>query len=157
MNTSSAERWVLPGLAVFVVVAAVVAYYGMSELSKQQFLIVPQDALQVARGRVVYEQYCASCHGRNLEGQPNWRIRLTNGRMPAPPHDGSGHTWHHPDEVLIGITKSGLIPPFAPKGYERDMPAFGAVLPAADIYAALAYIESRWSPETLKLRNEMLR
>jgi mono/diheme cytochrome c family protein len=29
------------------------------------------NAQLVAQGRVVYGQYCASCHGANLEGQPN--------------------------------------------------------------------------------------
>ena len=46
----------------------------------------PNDPSVVARGKVVYAEQCASCHGANLEGQPNWRHRLPNGRMPAPPH-----------------------------------------------------------------------
>lgn len=157
MENSSADRWILPGLAAFVAVSAAVAYYGMHELSKPSDLIRPQDGAQVVRGRALYEQRCASCHGQNLEGQPNWRIRLANGRMPAPPHDDSGHTWHHPDEVLFGITKHGLVPPYAPQGYPSDMLAFGSILTDDDIRATLAYIESRWSPEVLKLRDEMLR
>jgi mono/diheme cytochrome c family protein len=86
---------------------------------------------------------CARCHGANLEGQPNWRLPLANGRLPAPPHDASGHTWHHPDSVLFGITKQGL-GSFAPAGYQSDMPAFASVLTVAEIAAALAYIKSRW-------------
>ena len=60
------------------------------------------------RGAVVYADYCASCHGANLEGQPNWRSRMPNGKLPAPPHDANGHTWHHPDRQLFAITKYGL-------------------------------------------------
>jgi mono/diheme cytochrome c family protein len=60
----------------------------------------------VARGKVVYKEHCASCHGANLEGQPNWRHRLPNGRMPAPPHDPTGHTWHHSDKQLFEMTNS---------------------------------------------------
>jgi mono/diheme cytochrome c family protein len=112
---------------------------------------------QLALGKKVYEQECASCHGLKLEGQPDWRRRLANGRMPAPPHDDSGHTWHHPDEVLFGITKHGLVPPYAPAGYASDMPAFAGKLSDAEIRAALAYIASRWSPEVRKARAEMLR
>ena len=82
----------------------------------------------LSAGKVLYAQHCAACHGAKLEGQPNWRSKLPNGRMPAPPHDDSGHTWHHPDEVLIGITKHGLVPPYAPPGYESDMPAFAGTL-----------------------------
>jgi hypothetical protein len=74
------------------------------------------DPAQVALGQKVYARHCAACHGANLEGQPNWRERLSNGKLPAPPHDDSGHTWHHPGEVLIGITRSGLVPPYAPAG-----------------------------------------
>jgi hypothetical protein len=27
----------------------------------------------------------------------------------------SGHTWHHPDGILFAITRSGLVPPHAPR------------------------------------------
>jgi mono/diheme cytochrome c family protein len=114
------------------------------------------DPAQLASGQKVYAQHCAACHGARLEGQPNWRARLPNGRMPAPPHDDSGHTWHHPNEVLFGITKQGLVPPYAPPGYESDMPAFAGKLSDAEIRAVLAYIESRWSQEVRKLRAEMI-
>ncbi len=115
----------------------------------------PPDPAQLALGQKLYAQHCASCHGVKLEGQPNWRKRLPNGRLPAPPHDDSGHTWHHPEEVLIGITKNGLVPPYAPARYESDMPAFGAKLSDEEIRAVLAYIESHWSDEVRKVRAEM--
>jgi mono/diheme cytochrome c family protein len=115
------------------------------------------DAAQLALGEKVYAQHCAACHGARLEGQPNWRKRQPNGRLPAPPHDDSGHTWHHPDEVLFGITKHGLAPPYAPKGYESDMPAFAGTLSDAEIRAVLAFIESRWSPEVRKARAKLSR
>jgi len=115
------------------------------------------DAKQVAQGETVYRAHCASCHGANLEGQPNWQRRLPNGRRPAPPHDASGHTWHHPDAVLFGITKKGLVPPYAPAGYASDMPAFGGVLSDNEIRAVLAYIQSRWPKEIVEARAEMLR
>jgi mono/diheme cytochrome c family protein len=113
--------------------------------------------VDLALGEKLYAQQCASCHGANLEGQPDWRKRLPNGRFPAPPHDASGHTWHHPDEVLFAITKHGLVPPYAPAGYESDMPAFGGKLSDQQIRAVLAYIESRWPPELRKRRAEMLK
>lgn len=120
--------------------------------------IDPRDAAQVARGKPLYAAHCAACHGANLEGQPDWRRRLASGRMPAPPHDDSGHTWHHPDEVLFGIAKEGLVPGrYAPPGYQSDMPAFGKLLSDDDIRAVLAYIQSRWSKEAWRGREEMLR
>lgn len=112
----------------------------------------------VALGEQVYAQHCAACHGAKLEGQPEWRKPLPNGRMPAPPHDESGHTWHHPDEVLFAITKRGLVPPYAPAGYQSDMPAFGGTLSDDEIWSVLAYIKSHWKTrELLDARAEMLK
>src|SRR5690349_4906950 len=59
----------------------------------------PTNASQVASGKAIYAANCASCHGANLEGQANWKSRNPIGRMPAPPHDDTGHTWHHPDDI----------------------------------------------------------
>jgi mono/diheme cytochrome c family protein len=115
----------------------------------------PRDAARVALGAKVYSRECASCHGANLEGQANWKEPLPSGRRPAPPHDDSGHTWHHPDYMLFAIVKNGLVPPYAPPGYESDMPAFGAKLADEEIWAVLAFIKSRWSREVMAYRAEM--
>lgn len=118
----------------------------------------PADVQKVASGAKLYAQHCAACHGAKLEGQPNWRSRLPSGRLPAPPHDESGHTWHHPDGVLFGITKHGLVPPYAPSDYESDMPGFGDKLSDDEIWAVLAYIKSQWNDrDVLAARAEMLR
>lgn len=135
----------------FLVGAIVVAYW-----SAQQPLADPENAQQVTRGKFVYIQYCASCHGTRLEGQPNWQEKLPSGRFPAPPHDASGHTWHHPDSVLFGITKHGLVPgKYAPPGYESDMSAFGGALSDEDIWAVLAYIKSSWPQDIRQAQREM--
>jgi mono/diheme cytochrome c family protein len=117
--------------------------------------IDPDDAAQVALGRRIYAEHCAMCHGVNLEGQPNWMDRKPNGRLPAPPHDVTGHTWHHPDQQLMLITKKGLsaIVP----GYESDMPAFGMVLSDEQIAAVLAFIESHWPPDIRERQRAMTR
>lgn len=117
----------------------------------------PDDRAKVALGEKLYPLNCAACHGARLEGQPDWRKRLPNGRMPAPPHDDSGHTWHHPDSVLFAITKHGLVPPYAPPGYESDMPAFAGKLSDDEIWAVLAYIKGHWGREVLEARMEMAR
>ena len=100
---------------------------------------------QIAGGADLYAQHCASCHGAQLEGQPNWRQRLPNGRLPAPPHDESGHTWHHPDEVLFAITKYGMVPPNAPPGYESDMPAFRGKLSDDVVGEVLKVLDERFA------------
>ena len=117
----------------------------------------PRDPAHIALGTKVYAQHCAACHGAKLEGQPNWKQRLPNGRLPAPPHDDSGHTWHHADEVLFAITRNGPVPPYAPPGYESDMPAFKGKLSDDEIWAVLAYIKSRWTQQVLPARAEMMR
>ncbi|RMH47672.1 MAG: hypothetical protein D6686_12315 [Alphaproteobacteria bacterium] len=61
----------------------------------------PQMAAEIAEGRQLYAEFCASCHGANLEGQPDWQSPGPDGRLPAPPHDETGHSWHHGDALLI--------------------------------------------------------
>ena len=67
-----------------------------------------KDDAIVDLGRVVYAENCASCHGVALEGQDDWQQRDADGYLPAPPHDETGHTWHHPDPYLFLITKYGI-------------------------------------------------
>jgi mono/diheme cytochrome c family protein len=104
----------------------------------------------VALGERIYAKECAACHGRNLEGQPNWRSRRPDGRLPAPPHDATGHTWHHPDFQLFFMVKEGTAA-LAPPGYLTDMPAYKNRLSDREIAASLAYIKSKW-PQRIKAR-----
>ncbi|WP_108658292.1 c-type cytochrome [Acuticoccus kandeliae] len=116
----------------------------------------PQDAAVVAEGAAIYAAQCASCHGASLEGQANWRDRGPDGRLPAPPHDETGHTWHHPDAVLFQLTKDG--PPKQignGEPYYSNMPAYGSVLSDAEIVAVLSYIKSRWPPD-IQARHDQL-
>jgi mono/diheme cytochrome c family protein len=99
-----------------------------------------------ARGEKIYVDNCAICHGANREGQPNWREPLPEGGLPAPPHDESGHTWHHPDGFLFLYVKEGG-ELFMPKGMKSNMPPFGQNLKDADILAVISFIKSRWVPE----------
>lgn len=108
--------------------------------------IDPDDPAQVGLGQRLYAQHCASCHGADLEGQPGWRQRRADGRLPAPPHDATGHTWHHPDEQLFQVTKHG-VEASAPAGYKSDMRGFGTELTEAEIGAVIAFIKSTWPPE----------
>lgn len=149
------KKIVLPGILAIAALAAAMLYVN-SEQAQSRAFISPSDPAQVARGKEVYMQYCASCHGANLEGQPEWRKRLPNGRLPAPPHDESGHTWHHADAVLVDIVKNSLVPGrTAPAGYQTDMPAYGETLSDEDITAVLAYIKSSWPPQALEMQRNM--
>lgn len=114
------------------------------------------DPMSLMEGETIYKVECASCHGAKLEGQADWRTRRPDGKLPAPPHDATGHTWHHPREQLAKIVKLGMVPPNAPPGYVSDMPAFAGKLTDRQIDNVLLYIESRWPPEILARRAERL-
>ena len=109
-------------------------------------LLNAQDKRMISTGREIYKQHCASCHGANLEGEPNWKSPKPSGRMPAPPHSEKGHTWHHADKLLFDLTKFGL-KKFGGENYASDMPAYREVLSDFEIIAALSYIKSSWPPE----------
>ncbi len=108
------------------------------------------DPAQLALGRRLYGETCAACHGAELEGEPNWRQRKPDGLLPAPPHDETGHTWHHPDRQLFEITKWGTAA-LVGSDYQTAMGPFGELLSDAEIRAVLAYIKSRW-PENIRAR-----
>ena len=148
---TATARWVYVALLVLVGVVATMRL----GLSAEPITPNAIDPTLVARGKVVYDEQCARCHGAKLEGQPDWRHRLPNGRMPAPPHDPTGHTWHHSDKQLFDMTKLGpsaLVP-----GYQSDMPGFADKLSDADIWAALSFIESTWPAEIRAKQQRMNR
>ncbi|VAX27162.1 Cytochrome c family protein, partial [hydrothermal vent metagenome] len=105
--------------------------------------VPPVDPALVAMGRPIYQQNCASCHSANLEGQPNWKDLNPDGRFPAPPHDASGHTWHHTDGILLQIIEKGSAE-FIGDGYESDMPGFRELLSDEEMKAVLEFIKSTW-------------
>lgn len=113
------------------------------------------EAPVVARGQQVYAKHCAACHGARLEGQPNWRTRDPSGRLPAPPHDASGHTWHHPDDVLFRITKYGVARAANLKDYDSAMPAYEGVLSDEEIVAVLSFIKAQWPARNRKAQEEV--
>ena len=144
----SMSRW-----TAMLVAALAVAWYVFGDTGADRGGIGPEgvvidgdDPKLVAMGRKVYADHCASCHGANLEGQPDWRVRNDDGKMPAPPHDETGHTWHHPDAALFAMTKYGRE---AMTGISMDteMPVYNGVLTDEEIAASLAYIKSTWPPD----------
>ena len=92
----------------------------------------------LATGEALYMEHCASCHGANLEGQPNWQVPNADGVFPTPPHTRDGHTWHHPDALLLRIIAEGGTT------INSEMPAFGDRLTEEEMKAILAFIKSFW-------------
>jgi len=111
------------------------------------------DPGQVARGRQIYLQNCASCHGQNAEGAPNWQQPDARGNLPPPPHDDRGHTWRHSDAQLAAIIRDGMRDPFN-KTPELTMPPFKGRLSDEEIAAVIEYFKSLWSPEHRRFQEE---
>ena len=110
----------------------------------------------LAQGAALYAEHCASCHGAELEGAPDWRRRGADGLYPAPPHDETGHTWHHGDKLLFDYTKLGGEALLAARGitdFESGMPGFGHLLTDDQIRDVLAFIKSTW-PELMRSHQE---
>lgn len=97
------------------------------------------DPSLVAQGEAVYVQYCAACHGANLEGASDWKHPAPDGAFPPPPHDSSGHTWHHADRLLLSLIANGGDP-----AYNSKMPAFQDKLMQTEMTAVLEFIKSKW-------------
>lgn len=105
------------------------------------------DLGEIALGETVYAQECASCHGANLEGQPDWKNKNEDGSFRSPPHDETGHTWHHPDSVLLDSIRLGGERLGGTMTGMSNMPAFSQTLTDDEITAVLTYIKSTWSDD----------
>jgi mono/diheme cytochrome c family protein len=140
----------LPALALGLLAAT-----ACDRASAPKVVLRPDDPQVVTAGKAVYDAHCAACHGFRLEGQPRWRERDAAGRLPAPPHDASGHTWHHPDDLLFRITKHGVAKAANLKDYDSAMPAYDGVLSDQEIVAALSWIKAQWPPEVRRLQDEL--
>ena len=82
-------------------------------------------------GAKLYAASCLSCHGdRKGEG----------GTGLAPPHNRTGHTWHHPDAQLKERIFNGTI------GFGQ-MPAFKDKLTEEEVNAVLTFINTWWTEE----------
>lgn len=99
------------------------------------------DPAVLEKGRRVFGQHCASCHGAQAEGAANWRSKQADGKSPPPPLNGSGHDWHHPKQELHDFIKNG-----SPPG-TGDMPAWKGKLSDEDIDAVIVWFQSLWPDE----------
>ncbi|MCA9919939.1 MAG: cytochrome c [Anaerolineales bacterium] len=145
------QQWLMMGL---VIVGGLLILIGvLSSESDSGAINADLDNPQlVAMGEDVYNTYCAACHGFNLEGQPSWQEPFPDGSFKAPPHDETGHTWHHNDASLIESIKLGGAR-LAPNIGVSAMPAYDDVLSDAQIAAVLAYIKSQWPTEILEAQS----
>lgn len=143
-------------LTVALVTISAIALMGLGHGSTAQAVTLEVDNPQIVlNGSRIYDENCASCHGANLEGQPNWRARDADGLLPAPPHDESGHTWHHDSEALFALTKYGIAAVINNPDYPSNMPAYEGILSDDDIIAVLSYIKSTWPDDIRAIHDEI--
>ena len=142
-NVILMPRFVI-GLGILLVGAVIYHFSSPVYEAEASIALKHKDDAIIDLGRVVYAENCGSCHGIALKGAANWRQRDVDGYLPAPPHDETGHTWHHSDSYLFLMTKYG-IEKMIGKSYPNNMPAYEDKLTDEEILAALSYIKSTWS------------
>lgn len=100
----------------------------------------------VEAGRTLFSQHCMVCHGAKGVGpKSDWRKRDADGKLPPPPLNGSAHTWHHSNEQLMEVIKTGSV------AFGENMPAWGDKLSESEIVSILAYVKSLWPDEVYKI------
>ena len=105
------------------------------------------DRLAVSEGYFLYQDHCAACHGQNLEGQLGWDSSQEAEPL-APPHDDTGHSWHHSDDELFEMSKFGFDQLLGLEPGTSGMPGFAEDLSDEQLMAILAFIKSSWSAES---------
>ncbi|MEQ8698262.1 MAG: cytochrome c [Bauldia litoralis] len=149
--------WIKSGLGLCVLAGVGAAVYfavWAEDPAGRGLAMDPGDRAQVALGRKLYAAQCASCHGKNLEGEADWRKPKPDGSLRAPPHDRTGHTWHHPDQLLFAYTKFGGAK-VTRGAVKSNMPGFEGTLSDSEIAAILAFIKSRW-PADVRQRQQTM-
>ena len=95
MGAGNMKTWILIAAPVVLGLAGASVWLALRDATQAAMdptmPVMPATA-DIAQGETLYVQSCASCHGANLEGQPDWRTPDATGRLPAPPHDETGHT-----------------------------------------------------------------
>lgn len=107
-------------------------------------------------GKAVYDEFCAYCHGRELDGKAQWVKPAPYDPVDAPRLDAQGNSWRLTDEMLFRLTKDGGQPHALP-GVESRMPSFDKVLTDEQIANAVAFIVSRWPEEIRRRRPEAVK
>jgi len=97
---------------------------------------------QAERGKLVFSNNCAVCHGKNAEATANWKAPNASGHYPPPPLNGSAHAWHHPISVLGRVIYNGGA------AVGGQMPAFKNTLSESDIIDVIAHFQTYWPDKT---------
>ena len=72
----------------------------------------------------------------------------------AQPHDKSGHTWHHSEELLNKPTKFGF-KAVVGEDYKVNMPVYDGMIKDQEIIAVLSYIKSTWPADITEIHDKI--
>ena len=103
-------------------------------------------------GKQLFAENCASCHGKNGVGENPTQPRggmTASGVSIAPALNGTGHTWHHSDQMLFQTIKHGSM------AQNSRMVGFKNQLSDDQIRSVLKYIKSLW-PEMYRIKQSQL-
>lgn len=96
------------------------------------------DASQIAAGRVLFREKCASCHGKPDEGRSP---RADFFQPPAPDFRERTYRERDPAYLYWRIETGKTVEPYAGQG--SVMPPWGATLSEAEIWQLVAYLKAR--------------
>ncbi|MCO5186509.1 MAG: cytochrome c [Anaerolineae bacterium] len=130
---------IIGGIVLLAIVAMVTVLPSPNQRLRADF-----EPTTLSIGEQVYVQQCAVCHGINLEGQLNWREGNADGTFRAPPHDETGHTWHHGDSYLLERIRTGTATMSPDMQAASNMPGYEGILTDEEMQAVLAYIKEAW-------------
>ncbi len=138
MNKEFIDKYFWQGLIAIVLIGVVANLIVWFWPKQSQALTLPSYPVeQVALGQTIYQSNCAVCHGADGAGYAQEAI-------PAPPLNGTAHSWHHTDSLIASWIRGGI----------GQMPAVGADWSDDDINAVLSYIKQWWGPEELAMQTE---
>ena len=100
-------------------------------------------------GQTLFLKHCASCHGEQAQGAPDWHKVRPDGSWPPPPLNGTAHSWHHPHAVLMDVIRNGST------DSGGKMPAWKDKLGDREIESIISWFQSLWPAEILKTWQEM--
>ena len=100
------------------------------------------DPAILQNGQQLFLQNCAACHGQQAQGlTENWKQAGADGKYPAPPLNGTAHTWHHSAKGLVSTIQNGTI------GIGGNMPAWKGKLSKRDSLHIVIWLTSLWPEE----------
>ena len=90
------------------------------------------DTVRIAKGKEVYAQACALCHGQDGRGNPEWESQV------RPIEFSDCGTTAEPSDLWESIVRSGG----KAAGLHSVMPAFGEAYSDDEIGAVVAYLRT---------------